>query len=114
MRRGLVCMIMLLGLLLAAPAAFGAPVLVTGVEFLPNKSVSIPFAAQKNAPASRAPLQKSESLKEKNFHRHASHPILRSTKWDAWAPCAAEKSWLAGSIPASRSRLHCASEAIAL
>ena len=50
MRRGSVCMIMLLGLLLAAPAAFGAPVRVTGVEFLPNKSVSIPFVAQKNAP----------------------------------------------------------------
>jgi outer membrane protein OmpA-like peptidoglycan-associated protein len=43
-------MIMLLGLLVAAPAAFGAPVRVTGVEFLPNKSVSVPFASQKNAP----------------------------------------------------------------
>lgn len=50
MRRGSVCMIILLGLLLAAPAAFGAPVRVVGVEFLPNKSISIPFAAQKNAP----------------------------------------------------------------
>jgi outer membrane protein OmpA-like peptidoglycan-associated protein len=43
-------MIILLGLLLTAPGAFGSPVQVTGVEFLPGKSVSVPFTAQKNAP----------------------------------------------------------------
>ena len=49
MRKGSICML-LLGGLLAAPVAFGAPVQVTGVEFLPGKSVTIPFTGQKNAP----------------------------------------------------------------
>ena len=44
-----ICMAVLVGSLLTVPA-LGASVTMTGVEFLPGKSVTIPFAAQPDAP----------------------------------------------------------------
>jgi len=51
MKQKLVCAAAVLGALALAPVIHGASVEVTGVEFLPNKAVTIPMTAQPNAPA---------------------------------------------------------------
>ena len=51
MKQKLMCAAVVLGALLVAPVIQGASVRLTGVEFLPNKTVTIPMAALPNAPA---------------------------------------------------------------
>ena len=53
MKRGLICLVLLLGSALAAPFTYGASVTVTGVEFLRGKTVSIPLMPQENSPQAK-------------------------------------------------------------
>ncbi len=55
MRKLLIALVLLCSVMLAGPAAFAKSVKVTGVEYLPGKTVKIPFKAQMGAP--KADLQ---------------------------------------------------------